>query len=790
MRGMDSSEPKSLEEVAAAQRRLHAEMARLDAAIAALQTPAPAPAPSPAPEVMPLVLPPPIQAAPPPAVPLGAMLHAAQVPPPPQPSVELRLGTYWFVRLGIVILLTGLVFLGNYAYDNYLGLLGPGARLTCFYLAGGALTALGLWMERRGEALLNYARVLTGGGLAALYYTTYAAHYVDRLRVIESPWVSALSLLLCAGLIAGLAEMKRSQTLAVFGIALALYTSAISGIAAFALLSNLALTLVAMWMVYRHGWRVLAFVTMAGAYGSFAFWRLGADVGVDTLHPWATQALFLAAAWTVFAVGAWRAKPETMGPGQRIAFTLLNSAAAFVLLALTTAETGQRGFSVLCFGSAIALGTLALLSRRSATEGDRLPATFTGQALFFLTLGILTRFSGPTLSLALGVEAAGLAAAGWFLPRPVLRIGALCAAALATLTALPALLEGDNPGANLVLMAMLFALAVSADRLASRRSQPAARLDGVLYGLAGLAVLLPLTTQRVDTPYLPAVFAGAAVALTLSWRVLASSGLLVAGQGALAVAVLHFLVQVVRDTGRPLPLAVTPVALSLIGLAAGAFFPTLPWVRQVAAGYRLGAGLLFAFWVHAVVPDPWIFLTLSASATALVLLQGGGWERGTLVLLISGVGALSAAEGLLDEGRGSLPDLIGWLLLLVQSRRFTHMGEENDATARNVLAAAGLAGTWLHLNQWITSEHPGFPVTAFWSLLALTYLGSGFLLRSRVFRLGGMLLLALALGRIIAVDLWQHGTLVRIVSVIVMGAVLLLLGFVYNRYQETLKKWL
>jgi uncharacterized membrane protein len=33
-------------------------------------------------------------------------------------SFELDFAKVWFVRIGIVILLTGLVFLGNYAYQN------------------------------------------------------------------------------------------------------------------------------------------------------------------------------------------------------------------------------------------------------------------------------------------------------------------------------------------------------------------------------------------------------------------------------------------------------------------------------------------------------------------------------------------------------------------------------------------------------------------------------------------------------------------------------------------------
>ena len=52
----------------------------------------------------------------------------ASEPPPvaEKSSFEMRLGTYWLVRVGIVMLLTGLVFFGNFAYHNFIGKLVPG----------------------------------------------------------------------------------------------------------------------------------------------------------------------------------------------------------------------------------------------------------------------------------------------------------------------------------------------------------------------------------------------------------------------------------------------------------------------------------------------------------------------------------------------------------------------------------------------------------------------------------------------------------------------------------------
>ena len=52
--------------------------------------------------------------------------------------------------------------------------------MTLLYLASAALLGAGAWWQRKAakESLKNYAQVLFAGGLAAVYFTTYAAHHV------------------------------------------------------------------------------------------------------------------------------------------------------------------------------------------------------------------------------------------------------------------------------------------------------------------------------------------------------------------------------------------------------------------------------------------------------------------------------------------------------------------------------------------------------------------------------------------------------------------------------------
>ena len=205
----------------------------------------------------------------PPPLPAGG----ASAPLPAAEPLELRVGTYWLARIGIVILLTGLVFLGNYAYHLVIASLGPWGKLALLALAGGGLAGVGAWLERSRESMRNYARVLMAGGAATLYYTVYAAHFVERLRVIESPIVGGTLLLAMASAFIWYADKKRSEALAVPGLLLAYYTSAINAIGAFTLFSNLLLTGAAVFFLVRHRWTRMSYASLAATYGSYAFWR-------------------------------------------------------------------------------------------------------------------------------------------------------------------------------------------------------------------------------------------------------------------------------------------------------------------------------------------------------------------------------------------------------------------------------------------------------------------------------------------------------------------------------------
>ena len=66
-------------------------------------------------------------------------------PKVPSESIEMKLGTYWFVRIGVVLLLTGLGFLAYFKKQFFVDL-APEAKMASFYTLSFLLGGLGVWL--------------------------------------------------------------------------------------------------------------------------------------------------------------------------------------------------------------------------------------------------------------------------------------------------------------------------------------------------------------------------------------------------------------------------------------------------------------------------------------------------------------------------------------------------------------------------------------------------------------------------------------------------------------------
>src|SRR5262249_15184207 len=100
---------------------------------------------------------------------------------PKRQSLETRIGLYWLHRLGIVSVVLGIVFLIMYSFQYF----SPVLQLLTGLVVSSSLILLGSTMAAK-EKQKWFGHGLTAGGWSLLFFTTYAAHYLPHVAVINS----------------------------------------------------------------------------------------------------------------------------------------------------------------------------------------------------------------------------------------------------------------------------------------------------------------------------------------------------------------------------------------------------------------------------------------------------------------------------------------------------------------------------------------------------------------------------------------------------------------------------
>ncbi len=832
----------------------------------------------------------------------------------------MRLGTYWLVRIGIVVLLTGLVLFGNLAYQNYISRLGPGGKVFLLYLASALLLGAGWWWQRTAlkESLKNYAQVLFAGGLAAAYFTTYAAHHFQHLRVIPDAGVDGALLLGLAGVMVWIADLKQSEVMALFAVLLAYYTAIIShDVGLFTLYSNLVLTLAAVFFLVRNRWATLSFASLLATYAAYAFWRFlhGNDWrwALPQEGLW-TGTWFLISYWVVFTAAVFLSKDEKFAKENRAGFLTLNNGAFFTMFLLTMYQAHQGGFwkFSLVFG-AVLLG-LAEAAKRFLGPEPLAKNSYLTQGLLLVTVGFITKFSGLELALILAAESVMLLMVGQQRQSAILRAGGYVAAALAVGWGMDGMKRNDTHGLWLgiglgVLMmwnTLLVHGKTQAERRFTLRPQPG------YFTVLALLIWLVATYNNTSRQNFPAVLAVEGLLLTFSIYLLRVREIALFGQGYVALAQLVWLFNSALAEG-PAPPWWDPALLIFVLLVLSHW-----WQRQTVLELRLQfeilcqglyalaiIGVLY-FWFSPKVDAPiwlaltslfavgltaygvwtraWllaacgqIFMLVSAAQFAVQLWEGkphwqlplapiaalgvlsfgtvnwferkpdptgrisqpllqiarlyrwtalmmsiswvcqyipareriwllallglwvflwAGWQRNTEALLFSAAYTLTALAlfwlPLLQAPTVYWPNLLVILLLLGQrqmARRLPDRYPLKPAVHGAIITTGGLS-LWLFLSRWVLQNASGFYLTASWSAFALVLFTAGMVLRERAYRWVGLGVLACALGRVALFDLWKLETLYRVLSFMALGIVLLVLGFIYSRYQEKIRQWL
>jgi hypothetical protein len=81
-------------------------------------------------------------------------------------------------------------------------------------------------------------------------------------------------------------------------------------------------------------------------------------------------------------------------------------------------------------------------------------------------------------------------------------------------------------------------------------------------------------------------------------------------------------------------------------------------------------------------------------------------------------------------------------------------------------------------------------VTIAWGLLGVLVFLFSLWARERSFRLTGLTLLMLCVGKILVVDVWSFSQRDKWLTFIVLGSALILVSYLYNRYSDTIRRYL
>ncbi|MEP4809114.1 MAG: DUF2339 domain-containing protein, partial [Luteolibacter sp.] len=115
-----------------------------------------------------------------------------------------------------------------------------------------------------------------------------------------------------------------------------------------------------------------------------------------------------------------------------------------------------------------------------------------------------------------------------------------------------------------------------------------------------------------------------------------------------------------------------------------------------------------------------------------------------------------------------------------------------DDPVKRKSAIAVLAGitcfvTAVWATQMLVWRFGWKPSAVLWTVLGFAFVSAGLWQRLHILRVGGFILLVISFGKLFAVDVWDFTTFMRVVSFIVLGTALILLGLFYNKFAEAIK---
>ncbi len=329
------------------------------------------------------------------------------ISPPKQPrspgAVEREweqiLGGNWLARIGVLAIIIGAGFFLKFAFDkNWIGPAGRviiGAVIGLFMLGGGHY-----WQKKYPI----FANAISGGGIAVLYLSVFAAYsFYDLIG-----FYPAIVLLLIVSIISAVLALRyNAMALAILGIIgaflapfiLTITESTSTGVTQHAnsvwlLVYIIVVDVGVLWLSTFRNWRWFTLISLIGSLSVYGVWygRFGDEVSLLASIGCLTVIFLIFVSATMLYHIIWRKVSEAFD----YSLMVLNAIAYFSIsysLLWDDFKGWLGGFSLLL---SLFYGGLAYVARKRGTENTRLALFAFGIALLFFTIAIPSQLERMT----------------------------------------------------------------------------------------------------------------------------------------------------------------------------------------------------------------------------------------------------------------------------------------------------------------------------------------------------------------------------------------------------------
>jgi len=350
----------------------------------------------------------PSPAAPPVPAPSFGYTHSSSAAP--DRSLESRIGSQWFNRVGILAMLIGVAWFLKLAFDNRW--IGPLGRIIIGLIAGAALIAWSERFQRRGFAAFSYSLKAVGSG--ALYLSLWAAYSLYALLPPGAAFAAMIAVTAFNGFISWI---RNAELLALYAIVGALSTPLLVStginheIALFTYL--LILDLAVLILVALRPWSRLLFAAFLGTVIFVFGWWLEFYSQTQAVR----TAMFLGCFFVVFAFAPRLVKlNESAGTSAwdnlaTVVLPIANSGLAFLAFynLLDPSAASWAGPWLAVAFAAFYLLLLRLPARGAMRASPALlSALHLAMAVVFLTIAIPLKTHGRWLTIGWLTEGAAL----------------------------------------------------------------------------------------------------------------------------------------------------------------------------------------------------------------------------------------------------------------------------------------------------------------------------------------------------------------------------------------------